>query len=415
MNDPMSRKLFKSRDAREKLRGMGGIMASSPELAQTVAKFQTGGMIDEFSGLPPSMTSPVTVPVVPAVPAAGSRFTPEQERILMELGIPPETAANLTPEELDTILNFEDITQPMRERFAEVTPPYESTGPSSVDTFIAETFMPERAEEMRAREAAAGREPPAIARQREAAEEAAAEEAADRTRVAATMEAEAEGADAEKRVLDRLQEARQRAAEELEQQTSDNGSDGADTFNFDTTYEQMLERVGRVMGEGADKNDREKAMANLAMIGLAIAAGQSPDALTNIAQGALSGMQAARAQEAREEDLAREARLTALEMAESAADRASRERIAGMRAGVTGEDPRQEYLYNATFSTTYQALVTDQGMDPAEAVVIARQRAREAAPGAPSARTADTTGVTVPTVGAPGVQLTDTERELLGL
>jgi hypothetical protein len=41
MNNPMSRKLFQSREAREKLRGMGGIMASSPELAQTVAKFKT--------------------------------------------------------------------------------------------------------------------------------------------------------------------------------------------------------------------------------------------------------------------------------------------------------------------------------------------------------------------------------------
>jgi hypothetical protein len=43
MNNPMSRKLFQSREAREKLRGMGGIMASSPELAQTVAKFNNGG------------------------------------------------------------------------------------------------------------------------------------------------------------------------------------------------------------------------------------------------------------------------------------------------------------------------------------------------------------------------------------
>jgi hypothetical protein len=41
MNNPMSRKLFQTREAREKLRGMGGILASSPELSQTVAKFQT--------------------------------------------------------------------------------------------------------------------------------------------------------------------------------------------------------------------------------------------------------------------------------------------------------------------------------------------------------------------------------------
>jgi hypothetical protein len=35
MNNPMSRKLFQTREAREKLRGMGGILASSPELSQT--------------------------------------------------------------------------------------------------------------------------------------------------------------------------------------------------------------------------------------------------------------------------------------------------------------------------------------------------------------------------------------------
>ncbi len=48
--DTLSRKLFKSRDARTKLRGMGGIMASSPELAQTVQQFQDGGDVDAGFG-----------------------------------------------------------------------------------------------------------------------------------------------------------------------------------------------------------------------------------------------------------------------------------------------------------------------------------------------------------------------------
>jgi hypothetical protein len=43
--DPLMRKLFQPREAREKLRGMGGIMSSSPQLASTVAKFQQGGPI----------------------------------------------------------------------------------------------------------------------------------------------------------------------------------------------------------------------------------------------------------------------------------------------------------------------------------------------------------------------------------
>jgi hypothetical protein len=43
--DPLTRKLFQPREAREKLRGMGGIMSSSPQLASTVAKFNVGGPI----------------------------------------------------------------------------------------------------------------------------------------------------------------------------------------------------------------------------------------------------------------------------------------------------------------------------------------------------------------------------------
>ena len=43
--DPLSRKLFKPREAREKLRTMGGIMSSSPQLAATVQKFKGGGPV----------------------------------------------------------------------------------------------------------------------------------------------------------------------------------------------------------------------------------------------------------------------------------------------------------------------------------------------------------------------------------
>jgi hypothetical protein len=45
--DPLMRKLFQPREAREKLRGMGGIMSSSPQLASTVAKFKQGGLFKQ--------------------------------------------------------------------------------------------------------------------------------------------------------------------------------------------------------------------------------------------------------------------------------------------------------------------------------------------------------------------------------
>jgi hypothetical protein len=149
----------------------------------------------------------------------------------------------------------------------------------------------------------------------------------------AAQAAEAEQAAAAER---ERQEAARRAQEELERSrgTGDTGGD------LDTTFDQMLGRLERVMGT-KDEDSRQKAMANLAMIGLAIAAGQSPDALTNIAQGALTGMQAIRREQASEEATQREMRLTALQMASAEVDNRRKMQqaleIAGLRSG--GRDP----------------------------------------------------------------------------
>jgi hypothetical protein len=76
MNNPMSRKLFQTREAREKLRGMGGILASSPRLAETVAKFQDGGDI--------------TVPIVGRTPfnVIAQRVPGMSQREMVEAGLP---------------------------------------------------------------------------------------------------------------------------------------------------------------------------------------------------------------------------------------------------------------------------------------------------------------------------------------
>jgi hypothetical protein len=49
------RKMFRPRTARNKLNQMGGIMASSPELMQTVQGFQQGGSV--YAGQPSMITS----------------------------------------------------------------------------------------------------------------------------------------------------------------------------------------------------------------------------------------------------------------------------------------------------------------------------------------------------------------------
>jgi hypothetical protein len=367
MRDPMSRKLFQSREAREKLRGMGGIMASSPELAQTVAKFQVGG--------------DVTVPIVEGPNTAllrqirgiqnttsemQARNAIAQEKLRRMEAARQAAAANrfnlldsirtlnFLPEDIPVVDEFTDLPPQMTQPGGTVETGEDiSIGRALDDLGLGPALAPvrERREEAELQEAAAAATEQAIIPQmeREMRDRAAREEAlvAEERRRAVTgvqMEAEAEADDRESRNF-RLRQAQQRAADELAKDTDDDG--GPAPFDFDASFEQALSRVGRVMGgEGEDEDSRKKAMANLAMIGLAIAAGQSPDALTNIAQGALSGMQAMTAQEARERDLERESRLTALEMTEKAADRASAERIAAMRGGRVGSiyaDPQRTY------------------------------------------------------------------------
>jgi hypothetical protein len=381
MRDPLSRKLFTTRDAREHLRGMGGIMSSSPRLAETVAKFNDGGgviapvipTVPPVSGIPETadilaqaeaMFGPARLQwpddaisqAMQVLMAQGSTGAPAptaptglSSDVLAELdvlGVSPEEFSRLSAEEQQNILTFEDPTALMRERGAEVFEPYQDTGASGAATFVAETLFPERAAEMRRRDAAAEREPPAVAEQRQAMAES-------RAAAAARTETEAETGDAEARAVDQTaaeqeateqaaaaeqerQEAARRAQEELERSrgTGDAGGD------LDTTFDQMLGRLERVMGT-KDEDSRQKAMANLAMIGLAIAAGQSPDALTNIAQGALTGMQAIRREQASEEAAQREMRLTALQMASAEVDNRRKLQnaleIAGLRSG--GRDP----------------------------------------------------------------------------
>src|SRR6056297_1618191 len=60
-------------DARSKLRSMGGIMASSPELAQVAQKFQAGGPV---MGMPQAAPAgPNVFPRRPPAPTPGLRPT----------------------------------------------------------------------------------------------------------------------------------------------------------------------------------------------------------------------------------------------------------------------------------------------------------------------------------------------------
>jgi hypothetical protein len=388
--------------------------------------------LDRFGELGDSIAAaqlPEQGPVAPAAPAGTARDrTSEAARILIENGMAPAEVQRLIDQGVD--LNYllaqlppgtvaaidsgrpEDIFRglPSRGRSGSSavgnrsapmttdTPLFEQSVellPPGVEPPITEEVRPDRTSR-----AALLSQMEEEMRNRAAQEEGVVAEERQRAATAATMQSEAEADDRESGgARQRLRAAQLAAAKVVTGgEETGGGETGAGSFDFDASFEQALDRVGRVMGDagaGDDEDSRKKAMANLAMIGLAIAAGQSPDALTNIAQGALSGMQAITAQEARERDLERESRLTALEMAEKEADRASAERIAAMRLGTAGEETRQEYLYNATFSATLTGLI-GEGVSAEEAATRAAAIAAQAAPNAPSARSA-TGGVTVPT------------------
>lgn len=174
---------------------------------------------------------------------------------------------------------------------------------------------------------------------------------------------------------------------------------------------------------GIDDEDRARdRMMSLAMIGLAIAAGQSPNALTNIAQGALTGLQgmsqSAEARRQEQRDLRTAALEAALSSEAAATDAEARAagkaydretqlmvqalRNAGSADAPEGEKQRQEYLYNDVFRTTLSAELENDPGNVEAALAKARLAAVTAAPQAPSAMAG---GAVSPVVGAPGTEL----------
>ena len=78
MNNVTNRKLFKPRNARNKLNQMGGIMASDAELMQTVAKYNVGGPVQTFR----DGGQPLLGGNLPQRPATTFSGTPQQFRML---------------------------------------------------------------------------------------------------------------------------------------------------------------------------------------------------------------------------------------------------------------------------------------------------------------------------------------------
>jgi len=194
-------------------------------------------------------------------------------------------------------------------------------------------------------------------------------------------------------------------------------------------YKEKIELFKEIYGEDDEDRARDKAMS-LAMLGLAIASGQSPDALTNIAQGAMAGVQGMSEQEQarreREQGLQTLALETAIgEMdaereaaaraAEAEYDRETRLMVEGIKtqggstSTYTPERLRQQVINNVTSDPAeYPALLTEDGsLDP----IKLNRFAQDVIKGVSSP--AESGALPAPPNAKPGQRIRDTETGVM--
>ena len=511
MNNPMSRKLFQTREAREKLRGMGGILASSPELSQTVARFRDGtlveapstaaerrrqgyliflqqmGLLDtpqsremytrmmerqataqlsatprlagagvdmspapvmpgqdagqnalgrlrptQFVGtsadLPPNqfdLTSPA--PPSPPAPVAVepesffdtmSRITGEAATVAGGMGLPVPGMPNINLSSgfvsgSGSEFNIENLTPEQREEYESLTPEeqenfrlYGVPGPRSSDpTFGGATEAVEGALGPDAFNPAITI-PDAIERyeQFEKRGPSVQDILSGRAATSRTFQAEAEAADAE---VARAAEAAREAAENLDSDEKEvldtdfkklldddrrlTDDEDPDPDDLESLAQRRIELYRRLFGED-EPTPRDKNM-QLAMIGLAIAAGQSPDALTNIAQGALTGLQAISAEEAARRERDRELRGAAVSGLLSEQADARKETLAQRNERLERFNRERQEVYMAALNDTTGLSINDPIEKTAYAQGVAEAWARTNYPdliGAPATNTVPT-------------------------
>ena len=511
MNNPMSRKLFQSREAREKLRGMGGILASSPELSQTVAKFQDGTLVEapstaaerlrqgyliflqqmglpdtpqsremytrmmerqataqlsatprlagagvdmspapvmpgqdagqnalgrlrptQFVGtsadLPPNqfdLTSPA--PPSPPAPVAVEpesffdtmrRITGEAATVAGGMGLPVPGMPNINLSSgfvsgSGSEFNIENLTPEQREEYESLTPEeqenfrlYGVPGPRSSDpTFGGATEAVEGALGPDAFNPAITI-PDAIERyeQFEKRGPSVQDILSGRAATSRTFQAEAEAADAE---VARAAEAAREAAENLDSDEKEvldtdfkklldddrrlTDDEDPDPDDLESLAQRRIELYRRLFGED-EPTPRDKNM-QLAMIGLAIAAGQSPDALTNIAQGALTGLQAISAEEAARRERDRELRGAAVSGLLSEQADARKETLSQRNERLERFNRERQEVYMAALNDTTGLSINDPIEKTAYAQGVAEAWARTNYPdliGAPATNTVPT-------------------------
>jgi hypothetical protein len=327
----MQRKLFANKEARTKLRDMGGIMSSFPELSGEVQRFQAGG------GVTPGFSPPV--------PSVYDQLVAESllERTSREPRPRRGGTPRATPFEMPLDLNLSETTaQPNPRRRGQE----ETAAPAPVVT-ERPVPDPERLSRKELRDLRAT-QPPVEVFKNDTEEPAPAEEEAAPT--------------TEQRIADLLP-----TTEETPDVTTDETGNG-DTPDLRARAEDRIKLFQDLFGSD-EPTARDRAM-QFAMIGLAIAAGQSPNALTNIASGLLAGTQAMTAQEAERRKERRDLRSSAVT---SVLNEIEAERKAAAEAAKrSGEDYQPTESYADAVLKMTDTLIKE-GEDPVAADRLARQ------------------------------------------
>ncbi len=248
------RKMFRRKDARNKLRQLGGIMTSSPDLMQSVQKFSRGGVAQAQQQLPnqlPNLLSRAPMGIDPraaliaqedALRAApfGGEISPELDRALSM----PRTGTGVADADAESQQLFNQLRKSLGDRFIENLPKSDNSLPDA--PVITETSLLVEPVET-------GKDIVDYAKK--------------------LKDSKAASKDVQDRIFEML------AVKEPDEKLS-----------LEDRFKKMKEVRKNVLG---DNTEAEKSIDgfNLAMLGFAIAAGDSPNALTNIAKGAAAGAQ----------------------------------------------------------------------------------------------------------------------------
>lgn len=297
----MQRKLFANKEARAKLRDMGGIMSSFPELSGEVQRFNNGMMVEA--------PRPTAAPTFREVDPDATAFTQDVQGLLRQGDI--ASALSRIQVGLSTG-EYGPMGSPLGRAVGYFVDRPEAAARRTAVRTTSQWFNDPENERMLLDNpsllAEAAVDPIGFAARRQTPEAPSSEPTASRPAPERTGE---EPAPAEEEATPTTE---QRIADLLPtspETPDETGGGETDTPDLRARAEERIKLFQDLFGSD-EPTARDRAM-QFAMIGLAIAAGQSPNALTNIASGLLAGTQAMTAQEAERRKGARELKSDAVD------------------------------------------------------------------------------------------------------